>query len=490
VRVSFRGAEPVTLDGETFVTADGGDAEQILRAWRLHGERAVEHLEGDFAFVIQHGDGIFAARDRFGVRPLYYSAGAISNDLNRLAGGELDEDSVAEFLLFGSVQDSSRTIWRAVHRVPPAHLLSGVTAQRYWSLPPAPTARYRESDLIDALRAAVADRLREARSAAVMMSGGLDSPSLAALAKESGAEVHAFTAGNRADPYDREPHFAAVAAQHLGIPHRLIAFDDYNHFDGWNAGAPFLAEPIDRPLELAFIDLLREASRVAPVVLTGFGGDALLAESRPLHRRLLRRLRGSDAPPFPHWINARFARRHDLPARWRAWFADPKLDGHRVRGEAAAKLSRPAWSFIFESLHPSSTGVDVTVAHPFFDARVVEIALGIPPRAFVDKRVLREAMRGLLPEEVRLRRKAVAGPDVHADRFAARHADWMKLIRRHGMDRWIDPGVMADVLQNRIPDTLLQPVPNAVALAMWLEVTSQGGRTAAGGSFDDRKNDE
>ena len=197
--------------------------------------------------------------------------------------------------------------------------------------------------------------------------------------------------------------------------------------------------------------------------------------------------RGSDAPPFPHWIDRRFARQYDLPARWRAWFADPKTNVHRTRGEAAARLSRPGWSFIFESLHPASTGVDVEVAHPFFDARVIDVALGIPPRpAFIDKRVLREAMRGRLPEEVRTRRKAVAGPDAHAGRFAARHGDWMQLVRKQRMDRWIDPAAMADVLRTSIPDTLLQPVPNAVALAMWLEVVSEG----RGGSFDDRQEDE
>jgi len=488
VRVSFRGGERFTLDGGTFVTADASiGAEQILRLWQQP-----EHLTGDFSFAIeQGGEVVFAARDRFGLRPLYYSAEAISNDLNRLAGGDLDEESVAEFLLFGGIQDPSRTIWRGVHRLPPAHALvvsrRKGAAKRYWSLPPAPAARYGESDLVVALRAAIVERIGGARSVAVMMSGGLDSPSIAALARESGAEVHAFTVGNRADPYDREPHFAALAARHLGIPHRVIAFDDYDHFAGWNASAPFLAEPIDRPLQLAFVDLLREASRVAPVVLTGFGGDAVMAETRPLHRRILRRLRGSDAPPFPHWIDRRFARRHDLPARWRAWFADPKTNVHRTRGEAAARLSRPGWSFIFESLHPSCTGVDVEVAHPFFDARVIDVALGIPPRpAFIDKRVLREAMRGRLPEEVRTRRKAVAGPDAHAGRFAARHGDWMQLVRKQRMDRWIDPAALADVLRTSIPDTLLQPVPNAVALAMWLEVVSEG----RGGSFDDRQEDE
>lgn len=448
------------------------DAELILAAWRLHGRRALDLIQGDFAFVIRDGGQVFAARDRFGVRPLYYSGARVAHDLHELAGGELDEESVAEFLLFGSIQDPSRTIWYGVRRLPPAHVLANGVATRYWSFPAAVSVRYRESDLLEALRAAIADRIGDSRSAAVMMSGGLDSPAIAAMAKEMGVAVHAFTAGSRDPEHDPEPGVAALAARHLGIPHRIIYFDDYEHFAGWTASAPFLAEPIDRPLQLAWIDLLIAASRVVPVVLTGFGGDALLAESRPLHRRLLRRMRGAEIPPFPRWIDRGLVRRYDLRQRWRDFFADPKLLRHPTRPEAVTKLSRPGWSFIFESLDRSTTGVDVTVTHPFFDLRVIEVALGVPPRpAFIDKRVLREAMRGRLPEEVRTRRKFVAGPDPYAARFAARHADWISWIRRQHLERWVDVRAVEDVLRAPIPDTLLEPAPTAVALAAWLEVS-------------------
>src|ERR1700680_692421 len=225
---SERDSQPLTLDGKTWIVADARidsrgelfaalkaageidivpsgwtDAELILHAYRAWGLDCVEHLLGDFAFGIwdETRQRLFCARDHMGVKPFYYarlgSCVIFSNTLECIRqdpriSDKLNDLAIADFLLFGFNQDSATTSFAEIQRIPRAHTLTwsadGLSVRRYWSLPVDEPIFYKRADdytdqFHDLLRKCVADRLRT-RQVWVFMSGGLDSPTLAATARD------------------------------------------------------------------------------------------------------------------------------------------------------------------------------------------------------------------------------------------------------------------------------------------------------------------
>src|SRR5690349_7191750 len=260
-----RGDQPFTLDGRTWVVADARidaradlvaamqaettcavdapDVELIARAYERWGEDCAAHLLGDFAFVVWDAPRrrLFCARDQLGVKPLFYArlgdTVVVSNTLecvrrHPLISQDLHEPAIADFLLFGANQDAASTIWRDVHRVPAAHCVAwsmeATRLRRFWTVPVDEPVHYaRAADYTDRftelLRRAVRDRTRT-RRAAVFMSGGIDSTTLAATALAVLRErpedffLQALTCVyDRLIP-DAERRYAGLVAEHLRIP--------------------------------------------------------------------------------------------------------------------------------------------------------------------------------------------------------------------------------------------------------------------------------
>ena len=156
-------------------------AELILHAYAQWGESCLEHLLGDFSFVIwdSRRRRVFAARDHFGVRPLFYAQVGqcllISNTLDcirqiKIVPNELNERAIGDFLLVGQNQYPAETFYAAIQRLPVAHSLTagpdGLRTRRYWTLPiDKPVYYKRAGDYVDRfrelLRSAVSDRLPE-----------------------------------------------------------------------------------------------------------------------------------------------------------------------------------------------------------------------------------------------------------------------------------------------------------------------------------------
>jgi asparagine synthase (glutamine-hydrolysing) len=178
------------------------DAELILRAYNAWGEDCVRHLLGDFAFGIwdRPRQRLFCARDHMGVKPFYYAAvGSLvifSNTLDTIrqhpaVSDRLNDLAIADFLLFDMNQDADTTSFADIHRLPAAHLLlcncEAVSVRRYWTLSVVEPVHFKQDteylecfqELIDE---AVTARL-DANSTGILMSGGFDSPTVAATAK-------------------------------------------------------------------------------------------------------------------------------------------------------------------------------------------------------------------------------------------------------------------------------------------------------------------
>lgn len=490
---------PLTLDGDAWITADArldaredlrsglrardacclsaaSDAQLLLRAYLAWGGECVQHLVGDFAFAIwdRKTHRLFCARDHFGVKPFFYAhkgdTFVFGSSLETVLGHpavsrRMNDAAMADFLLFDLNQDSTTTAFADVRRLPPAHTLvldsnGTVTTRRYWQVPSPDVLRFRRpSDYVDRFNdlfnVAVKDRLRTNR-VAVTMSGGLDSTSVAAVARRHGAEVEAHTLVSDSLIPDQERHFSALAGRGMGVPVNYLSADGYHLFDGADAVAR--PEPDNDPLAAMLSDFQKQTATRCSVVLTGEGGDPAFLQSRGYlktmvasgqwlkvgwhatqltawHRRLPRigirsALNGKTPapwqPPYPAWLNPDFERALDLPGRWRdAWNPVPEV---AVKGEVRPELRRalqdPTWAWRFEGMSPEWTGTNAEYRHPFFDVRLMTFMLAVPPLPWcAEKALLRRAMCGILPETIRLRPKTPLNGHPVLTRLA-RSNDW------------------------------------------------------------------
>jgi asparagine synthase (glutamine-hydrolysing) len=195
-----------------------GDSEVILKAYREWGEDAPKHLHGMFAFAVwdMRAKTLFLARDRFGIKPLYWSVDGqrlrfASNTQALLAGGGVDTgiDPVALHFQYTlhAVIPAPRTILWGVRKLEPGHsmLISAAgepLPKRYWDLDatrePEPRS---EEEWVEAIHASLREAVRKRSEVAdvpvgVLLSGGLDSSLLVALLAEAGvSDLHTFTVG-------------------------------------------------------------------------------------------------------------------------------------------------------------------------------------------------------------------------------------------------------------------------------------------------------
>ncbi len=422
------------------------DAELILNAYEKWGDDCVKHLFGDFAFAIwdDHRKRLFCARDHFGVKPFFYTyigdSFNFSSSLNELrldptVSNTLNEIAIGDYLLFGVNQDLSTTVFKDIQRLPPAHTLvvenNQIKIQRYWWPSISAEVRFRDPEsyverFSELLSAAVEDRLRTDR-VAVSMSGGLDSTSVAAIARECIAAVHAFSVVYDSLIPDEERHYSTIAAAHLKIPITHLNADGYSLFDEQVPGDMDQPEPfLVSPLTAQFHNLLRLCADFAPVALTGWDGDAFMHEPPVKLRTRIRRMlrKDDDRGFFPEWMDESFARRTSLRERCKQfWSGNPE----GKRPAAMRALNSKMWTSIFEGYDPGATGLNLEVRHPFLDLRLIEYVLAIPSDPWcVNKHILRRAMSDKLPDAV-LNRPKTGLPGDPA----------LQLVRRASV-RWLD----------------------------------------------------
>jgi len=418
--------EPMlTIVGDLCITADARidgcentnltDVERIGRAYDKWGEQCVEHLIGDFAFAIwdKRRRRLFCARDHFGVKPFFYARAGnsfiFSNTLNALRfdpriSDELNETAIRDYLDSGLNQDLSTTVFRDVQRLPGGHTLSlengSIVTRRYWTPEVKTKIRFRKPQSYverfdELLTTAVKDRLRNER-VSISMSGGLDSTSLAAIARRllpQPAAVHAFsTVYDNLIP-DEERHYSTLAASHLRIPIQHLNADRYSLFEERRQGDLDVPEPfLLGPLAGQFNDLLRMMAAHGRVALSGYDGDALMNDSRRAYvKSVVTRRRANSRPAT---INA---------------------------------LNSKSWAPLFEGYDPGATRLPLEVRHPFIDVRLVDYLLSIPAIPWCTRKyILRRAMKDRLPAAILRRPKTPLTSD-----------PVLQLMRRAGV-RWRD----------------------------------------------------
>ncbi len=426
------------------------DAQLALRCYQRWRERGFDEIVGPYALVVvdEPGGRVVCARDPLGGRPLLFHAGArlllaASEEAALLAHpaveAEVDEESAARFFSLRPPRPGSTFVAGLRELLPGQCLIAdggGCRLTACAALRPEPARCWRSVAEVgeafrERLQQSVAARLRARGPAAVMMSGGLDSTAVAALA------CH----GRPAPPLpviswvfeelavcDESAAIDAMAARFPLAAHRLAA-DSSWPLCGADGGRGLPGSPVANPYRELLDRTYGEAAAAGHVVLlTGWFADELLAAS-PRWWWALRRDRGA-AEAAIHlgrmlaggrsgWRAARAAlfagwrpsARHPLVAA--PWLTDA---GRRLAGfagrrhrEWASQLlgGLQAWVVREEAACAARYGVELR--SPFRDRRLVELVLSLPEhwlhRFGADKYLLRQAMSGLLPERILRRRR-------------------------------------------------------------------------------------
>lgn len=510
------------------VPAHAGDAGVILAAYRHYGEDCARHLLGDFAFAIFDGRAlrVFCARDAFGVRPFYYHhrAGEVfafaSDWPSLIACGRVpvrvDEGRIADYLLDFEGLDHEGTFFRDLQRLLPGHSLSvtsrALSTSRWYFPHVGPRAEgcadY-EARLRELLTQAVASCVGDGNAVGSMLSGGLDSSSVAALAAtlpRSGAGAFPVFSLVSASAKQCEETRASNAMVRTGRfePHRCVADAPDPLDEELVLAADLVEEPFD-----AWMDAPRSAyalGRQAGMqsMLDGIDGDTLLSEGNLLSD-LLRQGRWMAARRFlrqEEWFYGKGSHRVSLPQAARKAFLpwlppnpirivsellarrrlQAVLDGCMINRDfalrigvadrherfgarvipnlpdaaipsRASNLLRPHWSAALGRYERVAFQYGMEPSHPFLDRRLVEFCAGTPNEVHWDsgfpKALLRRALDDLLPPQVAWRRgRNHLGSTLHRRIRAPRTATLTETLRRSqdSLDRYIDPQKLSQLV--------------------------------------------
>src|SRR6266545_4125442 len=412
-----------------------GDTEVLLHLYEEHGDRFAERLRGMFAVAIWDAARrrLVLARDRFGIKPLYYreSTGELefASELRALPRGEIDLDALEAFLAFNSIP-APLTIFREIRKLPPGYLLiweDGRVELRRFARP-APLEELREdeeAELVEELRSRLRDSVRAHLVSdvpvGVLLSGGVDSAFLAALAAEESSEtLRTFSIGFEERSFD-ELACARLVAERYGTQHReLVLRPDAALL------LPALADAFDEPFAdssaLPTYLVSQLAASDVKVALSGEGGDELfggyytyaadlLAERvgglARLARPLVERLPTSSSRASFDYKAKRFVRAAHLPPLerhhgWEEIFspdARAELTGRR-NGFDPVDLLRAR----FAETEGASMAHSLEARVPYLDTVVTNLALALPARHKIrglsKKVLLRKAAAPLLPREI------------------------------------------------------------------------------------------
>jgi asparagine synthase (glutamine-hydrolysing) len=418
-----------------------GDTEVILRAYAEWGEACVERLHGMFAFAIWDKQKLFLARDRLGIKPLYYTQGAVhfrfaSTLPALLAAGDVDTsiDPVAlhhQFTLH-AVVPAPRTIYNGVRKLAPGMTLTidlhGKHQLRsYWDFSAQrPAIAKSEAEwteaIHEALRVAVKKRIEIADvKVGVLLSGGLDSSLLVALLAEQGVpDLMTFSVGFEDQPEERgnEFEYSDAVAAHYATRHHKYLIPNGEVLTRLPEAIHAMSEPMVGQDTVAFYLLAEQVAKTVKVVQSGQGADEVFGGYYwyPLMAA------ETEGAPVERFRRHYFDRDHDEFLR----MVTPAYHGIDYTAETVAtQLARPgADEFIDQVLRmdvrmlitddPVKRVDNMTMAWglearvPFLDHQLVELAAQMPPELKLGsggKHVLKTIARGRVPDAVIDRKK-------------------------------------------------------------------------------------
>jgi asparagine synthase (glutamine-hydrolysing) len=482
--------------GITFRTRT--DTEVLLAAYAQWGGDCLHRLNGMFAFAIwdEQEKILFAARDRFGIKPLYLyrtrDGFGLASEIKQFAclpefTPRLNSARAYDFLTSGITDHSAETLFEGVRQIRGGEYLRTVVRddrlsdpeiRRWYSLPDEPEADLTKAQAADRLRELLTEsvglRLRADVPIGSCLSGGLDSSSIVCLinealeVKESTDIQTTISACYDDSPVD-ERHYIDMVLSATGVTNLKVFPQHLGVFQGLDNLAYHLDEPFGSTSIFAQSEVFRAArNNGIKVMLDGQGADEQLAGYHSMYgafhaslfkglrwRRMLRELKhqrrrhgvswkaqvlGLLEAGYPETLISLYRRtgRSVLPSwlRGEAWAGDnmPALPKHAAAAAAGLRppstLARLCRADLlctglpkllrYEDRNSMAHGVEARL--PFLDFRLVEFLDGLGERFKIEdgetKRLLREAMRGVLPEKIRTRSDKIG--------FATPEADWIR----------------------------------------------------------------
>jgi asparagine synthase (glutamine-hydrolysing) len=481
----------LTRNGHHLATRS--DTETLVHLYEEDGPRFVDALRGMFGFAIwdTRTDTLLIARDRLGIKPMYYwpieGGVAFASELRALLSlpgfpRDLDPEAVGQYMAFGYVPDP-RSIFPGVFKLPPGHLLTwsratGIRVERYWSPACAENSTIDPREAVEETRRLIDESVSMHLVAEVplgaFLSGGIDSSGVVAtMARLMDQPVRTFSIGFREREFDESAHAASVANA-LGTQHtQLIVRPD----------ADLMFEEIVRALDEPFADtsalptflVSHLARKDVTVALSGDGGDELfggytrydelngVAELPPFARSVLSRV-GQALPHTTYGRNRLLDLGRTMRGRYASTVAFPvrESEGGVLRHEISNRVAThdtllDAWfdeaagrdfmtqlmivdmqsylpGDILTKVDRMSMAVSLEARVPLLDHVLAEFAMSLPAslklRDGVGKWVLREAIADRVPAAVFERPKQ--GFDV-----PLRH--WFRRELAHRLDQLLDP---------------------------------------------------
>jgi asparagine synthase (glutamine-hydrolysing) len=477
--------------GHKFVTKS--DTEILPHLYEEYGEDLVDHLNGMYAFSLwdTRKKKLIIARDRFGEKPLYY--GTFDGKLmwasepkallaHPSVTRELDLDALRHYLSFDYVP-APHSIYKGISKLPAGHIMvvenGEVRTRRYWNLTwhkngHARSLKKAAGELRDLLSDAVRMRLVADVPLGILLSGGVDSSTIAALAVQHATEkVKTFSIGFEEDSFD-ESKYARQVAHHLGTEHYEAtlsvetAADLISDIGGW------LDEPMSDGSLIPTYMLASFVRKHVTVALGGDGGDELFAGYPMYYAHKVSNayaavpsfIRSGVIEPFVKRLPVstknlsfeykakRFVRssRFDTVERHHSWFGSFTQDEQKdlLTADILEKTNSDVYAGaramlelcdakdrieqmqfldinfymaedILTKVDRAAMAVSLETRAPFLDPRVGQFAASIPLdfklRGNKGKYILKKAMEGLLPHEILHRQKKGFGIPI---------ADWLK----------------------------------------------------------------
>jgi asparagine synthase (glutamine-hydrolysing) len=441
----------LTLRGERCANDSG--SEILLRAYERWDKDVVHHLRGAFAFALWDArkERLMLARDRFGEKPLYlcerggslYFASEL-RALLKIPGvpSQPDPRAVHDYLAYRYVP-APRTLISDVRKLMPGTCalwqFGRLREIRYWTPPDRNSkAEEKPADPVAAFTARLDDAVKLQLPAGVLLSGGLDSATLVALASRHEKRLQTFSAGFADDRHSELPRAARVA-KHFGTEHHEIVLSPRDIVARLPQAVASRDAPVSRPGDVALHFLACEAARSVSAVLTGDGCDEILggyrrhvAERFGWGLRSLPTVLGLLAPLARQRPQLRTAiaslRIKDWRARCARWVgvlteaearklsvleskalfngedappfdADPRASSLR----RALYFDQASWlpDNVLERADRMTMAASLEARAPFLDHRLVEFISALPDelrvRGLQTKWILRQAARALLP---------------------------------------------------------------------------------------------
>lgn len=432
------------------------DTEVLLNAYLEWGEDSVHHLVGMFAYAVwdTREDKLVLVRDRVGVKPLHYyvlpDGGVVfGSEIKALLAhpqvpAALDTDGVAQLFCLAPNSLPGSSILKDIHELPPGHTATvtrgGIRQRQYWRLESRPHTDTLEQT-VDRVRELITQAVREQLHADVpvgsLLSGGLDSSLVAALAaRERGGTGPALATyaidyqdeggvsyGSSSLHADRDTPWAEAVAAHIKADHTTYYVNTQDLIHAHEETLAAMDLPSYSPLTVSLLLLFRRVRQHVPVVLSGEAADELFGGYHWYHDAP-----DGTSPGFP-WMRSYQPLTHLLNPAMRSAIRPerfleqqyeharkgvPHLDGE---GPDDRRFRETRWLtnqfYLRWLLHRKdrlsmASGVEARV--PFCDHRLMEYAWNIPREMHnadgIEKSVLRRAAAHILPHDVAWRKKS------------------------------------------------------------------------------------